>query len=61
MGLEFTLATPTISLDDLGAVQSNSLERIDGDEDNPAVSIYAMLRVSVSDGMEHWKKILVTT
>lgn len=53
MRLEFTTSSTIVRLDDLGAVKSDALEGVHGDENNAGVCVYAMLGISISDGVEN--------
>ena len=58
MRLEFTTSSTIVRLDDLGAVKSDALEGVHGDENNAGVCVYAMLGISISDGVEHLRESL---
>lgn len=53
MRFELSSPSPTISLDNFGTVESDALKGIDSNEYDPAVSVDAMLGVSVANGMEY--------
>ena len=56
MGLQLPSLTASIRLDDLGAIEVDALEGIDGNEDDTTVGVYAMLRVAISDGVENLQR-----
>lgn len=55
MWFQVTPFSTTVCLNDLGAIQSNALEWVNGDEYYAAIGIDAVLSVAVSNGMEHYK------
>jgi hypothetical protein len=56
MRLQVSPPSPAICLDDLWTIKSNTLKRIDGDQDNAAISVYAVLGVTISYSVQHYNK-----
>ncbi|KAI3483202.1 hypothetical protein L1887_53982 [Cichorium endivia] len=60
MWLELALASSGVGLDDLGAVEAEAVERVDGDEDDAGVGVDDALGVSVEDGVKDGGLVEVT-
>ena len=52
MGLELSSPPATVCLDNLGAIESDTLEWVDGNKHNSTICVDAVLRISVADGVE---------
>lgn len=53
MRLQLASPSSTVRLYDLGAIKRDTLKRVDRDQHDTAVSIDAMLRVSISDCVQN--------
>lgn len=53
MWLQFSTPPTAVRLDNFGAIESDALERVDGNENNTAVCVDAMLGISISDGVKY--------
>ena len=49
MRLKFSPFSTGVRLDDLRPIQSDTLERIDGNEDDTAVGVNAVLGIAIAD------------
>ena len=52
MGLELSSPPATVCLDNLGAIESDTLEWVDGNKHDSTICVDAVLRISVADGVE---------
>lgn len=57
MRLQFPSPSTTISLNDLGSIESNALEGVHGNEDDTTVGVYAVLCVSIPNGVKHCTQV----
>ena len=55
VGLKISSSTTIVCLDDFWAIESDTLEGVDGNEDDARICIDAMLRVTIADGMKDWR------
>lgn len=55
MGFQFASFPPAVRLNDLRSIESNALEGVNCDEDDTTVGVYAVLGISISDGMQHFQ------
>jgi hypothetical protein len=53
MRLQVSSPTATVCLNNFGTIKGDTLERIDGDENNATIGIDTVLSITISDGMEH--------
>jgi hypothetical protein len=56
MRLEIATFSAAVCLDDLWTVEGNTLEGVDRDENYAAVCVYAVLSITIADGVEDWKR-----
>ena len=58
MRLQLSSSPPTICLDNLRAIECNTLERVDRDQNYTTIGVDTMLRIAVADGMQNYVALL---
>ena len=54
MWLEFASPSTVVCLDDFGTIESDALEGVDSNEDDPGVRVDAVLGVTIADCVKDW-------
>ena len=61
MWLEFASPSTVVCLDDFGTIESDALEGVDSNEDDPGVRVDAVLGVTIADCVKDWRIEIVAT
>jgi hypothetical protein len=57
VGLKFSSPSPTVRLDDLGAILSNALKWVHGNQNNATICVDTMLSIAIPNSVKDWTNV----